>query len=262
MDGLPSMVSPLREVLTPDAISPRWSRIAVGRAEVRLDGGLRLLLHGATEGHLALAQLDDYIPRSRRDYPWRPPLVVEARARFSHPGGEFAGMAGLGLWNNPAPLWGTRMEVRPNWVWFYYASPHSTLSLMPGPPHGFKAAVVYGRQGSPLAMTVCEALLKAPVLGKRLRGSRLPALEMTLDKDLMADWHTYRIAWLPGQVAFQVDGYTVLETRHAPQGPLAFVAWVDNNYAALDAWGEVQLGHLAIDRPQWLELEYLSLAGP
>lgn len=262
MCAWPSMVTPLEEAFSPESIDPRWSRIAVGAAEVQLDGRLRLLLRSAQTGGLALAQLDDYLIRPRQRYLWAPPLVVELRARFSHPGGHFLGTAGFGLWNNPAPLWSTGMEIRPNWIWFYYASPQSTLSLLPGPPHGFKAAAVCGGSGGRLAMTVNTALLKVPALCRRLGRNRLPALEMTLPNELMADWHDYRLAWLPGHVCFQVDGISVLETQYAPPGPLAFVAWVDNNYAAIDGRGALQVGHLAIEQPQWLELERLSLARP
>ncbi len=247
---------------TPEAFDPHWAQVAIGRSRVEMANGLRLLLEEASTGQLALAQLDDYVARPRERYLWRPPLVLETRARFSHPGGELQGTAGFGFWNNPAPLWGTRLEASPRWLWFYYASPASTLSLLPGPPNGFKAAVVHGGKAGGLAMTLFQALLKAPATGRRLAGTRLPAVEMTLNGDLMATWHTYRIAWLPSRIAFQVDGQAVLETGRVPPGPLAFVAWIDNNYAALDERGEMQLGHLAIGRPQWLELEYLSIRQP
>lgn len=262
MCALPSMVPSVREPLTPEAIGAHWSRTSIGRAQVELDGGLRLRVYEAAAGRLSLAQFDDCTCRPREGYLWTPPLLMEARACFSHPGGEFAGTAGFGFWNNPAPFWSTRVETAPRWVWFYYASPDSTFSLMPGPPHGFKAAVVHGGKAGRPATGLLGALLKAPPGVKAGAATPLPTVEMTLAPELMAGWHTYRIAWLPDRIVFQVDGLPVLETRHVPAGPLAFVAWIDNNYAAFDAWGRMGSGQLAIDRPQWLALEALSFARP
>ncbi len=261
MATMRSLANPLYEHFAAGSLDHHWTRLAIGRSRVDLGGGLRLAIDEAREGQLALAQLDDHIARPRAGYLWQPPLVMEARARFC-PGDGFLGTAGFGFWNNPAPLWATRFEASPHWLWFYYASEQSTLSYLPGPPHGFKAAAVSGGRGGTLAMTLFAPLLKAPLAGPRLGRTRLPADEMTLDRGLMGAWHTYRIAWLADRVAFQVDGTRVLETAHVAAGPLAFVAWADNAYAAPDARGEMQLGHLAVSQPQWLELEYLSIARP
>ena len=100
-----ALVEGLRERLAPGEMSPRWVQLAVGRARVEWGERLRLVLSEARAGQLALAQVDDGTARPRGRYLWRPPLVLEARVRFSHAAGELLGTAGFGLWNNPAPLW-------------------------------------------------------------------------------------------------------------------------------------------------------------
>lgn len=252
----------VHETFNPDSLDPHWTQVASGHGRVGLEGRLRLAIEQAPPGQPALAQLDDYVCRPRAGYRWAPPLIMETRVRFSHAGGEFLGTAGFGFWNNPAPLWGTGFEAVPRWAWFYYASPESVLALTPGPPHGFKAAMACGGQVNALAAALCMALLKAPGGGRPHKVSRVPAVEMALDRNIMAGWHTYCIAWLPDRISFRVDGWPVLESGHALAGPLAFVAWVDNNVIALNPAGKPDTGHLGIDRPQWLEMEYLTITKP
>ena len=228
------MIEGVREGFAPAEISVRWAQLAIGRARVERGERLRLVLEEARAGHLALALVDDGLPRPRERYLWRPPLVLEARVRFSHPAGELLGTAGFGLWNNPAPLWSACPQASPQWLWFCYASP---------PAAGLRAAVTGGSEPGPLAW-----------LWPGRKGQ--PALEAPLAGELMAGWHDYRIAWLPHRVLCQVDGRRALETVHSPPGPLSLVAWVGNDWMGRTA----PLGHLAIERPQWLEVEYLAVA--
>ncbi|NMC48531.1 MAG: hypothetical protein GYA47_03735, partial [Desulfovibrio sp.] len=126
-----------------------------------------------------------------RGEPWQPPLLLQARLRFSHPAGQFAGTAGLGFWSGHSR--------RPQWLWFYYASPPAVFSLLPGPPHGLKASALAAKGGE-LAATAVVPLLKAPP-GMVARPA--PASEMTLNGRLLTGWHTYRIAWLANEALFQ-----------------------------------------------------------
>lgn len=47
------------------------------------------------------AQLDDYQGRSRRYFPWRPPVTLTLQARFSHPTAQLYGTAGFGFGMTP-----------------------------------------------------------------------------------------------------------------------------------------------------------------
>ena len=49
-----------------------------------VDSTLRLELPGAVAGAYSDAQIDDYSGRARPTFPWRPPLKMAIRARFSH----------------------------------------------------------------------------------------------------------------------------------------------------------------------------------
>jgi len=220
------LVEGVQERFAPGEMSPRWVQLAVGRARVELGERLRLVVSEARAGQLTLAQIDDGTARPRERYLWRPPLIVEARLRFSHPAGRLLGTAGFGLWNNPAPLWSARMEESPRWLWFCYAS---------GQGEGLQAAVA------------------TPGLSSLWRPSareRQAPVRAALD-----EWHSYRLAWLASRALCQVDGRTVLETTPAPAPPLALVAWMGN-----DRLGGAGSEHLAIVEPQWMEIEAITLA--
>ena len=125
------------------------------------------------------------------------------------------------------------MEARPHWLWFCYTS---------GKGEGLRAAVAGGGEGWGVRRWLVEHM--GP---QELRAAPLASS--------LTAWHDYRLAWLEGRVLCQVDGRTVLEAARAPSAPLALVLWMGNN--RLGAGGP---GHRAIARPQWLEVEYLSLA--
>jgi hypothetical protein len=83
---------------------------------------------------------------------------------------------------------------------------------------------------------------------------RQDAVEMEIDP---AAWHTYVLEWQERGVSFRVDGQEVLNTPIAPIGPLGFVLWIDNQYAAFTPEGELKFGSLANARDTWLEVELL-----
>ena len=71
-------------------ISPLdWTRAGPSRVQAagwsrRWIQHLRLELPGAVAGAYSDAQIDDYSGRARPTFPWRPPLKMAIRARFSH----------------------------------------------------------------------------------------------------------------------------------------------------------------------------------
>jgi hypothetical protein len=238
---------------------PHWNRLAFGASWVEENAGAQMIVSDAPAGSLSVAQIDDYVNRPRRHYLWQPPLRLKTRIRASHPAGELMGTAGIGFWNNMMPLWGTRLEVNPNWIWFYYASPQSTISLTSGPTSGWKASVVYGGKGGCVSMAVGDWLMKVPGFGKLMSGVRFPASEASLDSCDFTHWHELQIDWMPDWISFIVDGVEVLRAQLSLNVPLAFVTWLDNNYAALDPSGNFDIGNLAVLHKQVLELAYVDI---
>jgi hypothetical protein len=204
--------------------SLHWNRLARGAAWTAENGGLKLTIHGAQSGALSVAQIDDYLHLPRQGYYWQPPVRFKTRLRVSHPSGVLLGTAGVGFWNNPMPLWGTRMEVKPNWVWFYYASPHSTIALTDGPTSGWKASIVNAGQGGETMLALSDRLMRLPGLGPALSGMRLPAQENSLDEIDFTVWRDLTIEWLEDEITFWVDGVVVLHAHLHLHVPQAFVA--------------------------------------
>ncbi len=71
------------------------------------------------------AQIDDYQGLARHRFPWRPPLRLTLRARFSHPGAHesmpgptLTGTAGFGFWNDPFAMSERRLPALPRAIWF------------------------------------------------------------------------------------------------------------------------------------------------
>lgn len=236
-----------------------WNRLATGSAWVDESFGLRLKLAKAPAGKLSVAQVDDYINRPRADYCWLPPLILRLKARVTHPSGSLLGTAGFGFWNNMAPLWGTRMEVNPNWIWYYYASPQSTISLTNGPANGWKASAVYGGKGGERAMAAANAFMKIPLLGRLVTGVRMPAREKALPDWDFTQWLDFEIHWLPESIHFRIDGEEVMAARVKVSVPLAFVAWIDNNFASVKPNGEFEVGNLAVEQEQSLLIQSLEI---
>ena len=86
-----------------------------------------------------------------------------------------------------------------------------------------------------------------------VRGGDLP-----LTDDLTA-WRDYELVWRPDGVTFAVDGVTLGQIGAAPAGPLGFVAWMDNQWAALRDDGTMAGGYLAVAAPQWLDIARIEI---
>jgi hypothetical protein len=245
----------------------RWKRYVVGSGALEATGRTLLFINNQTSAHrYTNAQIDDYqgLPRSR--FPWRPPLRMTVRARFSHGAGELRGTAGFGLWNDPFMLTGRRMPTLPRVVWFFYASPPSNMKLdLHTPGHGWKAATLDAKRASFIALAP-TAPLAVPLMNLRPLYHRLwpvaqkamavseAALEIP-----MTEWHTYAIEWGERRTRFSVDGTRVLEAGLAPGGPLGFVMWLDNQYAVVTPWGRLGYGLIESSQRQWMEVDTLSI---
>ncbi len=252
----------------------RWTITGLGSGEVVCASSvLRLSFESASEEQYTDAQIDDYTGLKRAHYPWRPPLRLEVRARASHPaahpkgtGGRFAlvGTAGFGFWNLP---FSTRGEVLrlPDAVWFFYASPPSRMELVPGlPGWGWKAQVVHAQR---LGVLAAGLPTLATVAWARLTGNQRPAArwvqrlsgthEAIIDADFTL-WHEYRLEWTCTEARFWVDGAEVFCAPNPPNGPLGFVAWIDNQYAIATPRGHFRFGTLN-SGAEWLELDSITI---
>lgn len=267
----------------------RWRRTCPGGG--RLEGAhssVRFVLSGARRGRYCDAQIDDYSGLHPSQFPWRPPLRMEVRARASHPahptsvpaevaagqalvaeqGGQryLRGTAGFGFWNYPFTLSGAVIRL-PDAVWFFAASPPSNMALVPGVPGwGWKAQVVHAHRWQSLAAGVpaLGAVTWARLSGRedvaarwvqRVSGAR----EAPLDATDLSEWHDYALEWRREEARFWVDGALVLVVPQPPDGPLGFVAWIDNQYAVATPRGAFRFGTLD-SGPEWLEIDWLRIS--
>lgn len=76
--------------------------------------------------------------------------------------------------------------------------------------------------------------------------------------DDMTRWHTYTLEWLKQGSRFWVDDKQILHTTKAPTKPLAFVAWLDNEYAVATPSGELRFGKTSCGS-QWLDLDSVKI---
>lgn len=242
--------------------SPHWVRQEIGHGRLRWrPNAVRLSLERADGEALSDAEIGDYQGLSRADLLWRPPIRLQVDARFSAPADQLVGTAGFGFWNHPFP--GGRLEAVPQATWFFFASPPTRLSFARSRAGtGWTAATWSG--GS-----VPAPLLWLGALSLRIPGIRRLAMQVAdrqidgSDQPLLAEWmtsrHRYAMIWRSEEVRFSVDGEELHATTSAPQGPLGFVAWMDNQSAILERSGPPRFGHLALDHPQWIELREVSI---
>ena len=239
-------------------------RLELGGGKVSVDGGrVRLYLPPASHNQYSDAQLHDYSGRRRMDYPWRPPLALSLRARFSH---DINGTAGFGFWNNPLPVPGG-WPALPRAAWFLWTSPPNDMPLAEGiVGSGWKAATIdAGRwpalRWAPLAPLVL-LMCRRPAWRRQLwpRVQRALAVHEALLAVDPGEWHTYDLIWLRDRVLFGVDGHEILRTTIAPRGPLGLVVWIDNQWARVTPEGSFGWGLLDTPSDQWLEIEDFRIA--
>lgn len=244
-------------------LSPRWRRYMVGKGRLEFTGStLRFVNTDTSSRHYTDAQIDDYQGLSRRRFPWYPPLVLTVRARFSHPPGILSGTAGFGFWNDPFVMTGGRLPTLPRAIWFFYASPPSSMKLdMNTPGCGWKAATIDAIR-LPFFLLAPTTPLAVPLMNFRPLyrtlwpvGQRAMGVsEALIEVDITA-WHTYVIEWGLERARFSVDGEPVLDCGTSPCGPLGFVMWLDNQYAVVTPWGRFGYGWLDTPGRQWMEVD-------
>ena len=242
---------------------PYWVRFCIGHAEIEhAPGILRFVLEGAEEGELSDAEIDDHRTVPRFKLPWMPPLRMTVCARFSHRAGQLLGTAGFGFWNDPFD-WVGNVQVPPNALWFFYASPQSDMAFVRDVRgHGWKAAMLNGGRVDGLTMALGNLVFRLPGMSKivfNLAQTRIRAHEAILDGVTLTDWHVYRIDWLPQEARFFVDDIEVARTPNPPRAPLGFVAWIDNNFTAMGPGSDFSFGRMAIAQRQWMELSRVRI---
>lgn len=243
---------------------PYWVRLAVGSSDLeREPGRLRFVVEGAGETQLANAEIGDYRLAARERLPWRPPLRMSVRARFSHLAAELGGTSGFGFWNNPFELATGGAVVPPNALWFFSASHRSDMVAAPGlPGHGFRAEVINSGTAPGWLMKVGNWLLQLPGMASllyRASQTRVNAAAVRLDDVDTTGWHDYVLHWGESAAVFSVDGGEVLRAARPPLVPLGFVAWMDNQFAVARPSGEFRFGLEEVPGRQWLELDQVQI---
>jgi hypothetical protein len=253
--------------LVPDNLREQWNAWIVGSAGLEPDGDLlRFVNLDTTHKHASVAQIDDYEGVPRRRHPWRPPLTMCVRARFSHTARELSGTAGFGFWNDPFLMTGLRAPALPRALWFFYASPPSNMKLdIDTPGHGWKAAMLDAARPAALLWAPLAPLL-VPLMNIRpLYRALWPPIQRALHvcerpiEAEMTEWHTYLLEWKETGVRFEVDGQTIASCDSSPRGPLGFVMWLDNQSLVVTPWGRLRYRWLEAPGRQWMEVSDLSI---
>jgi len=239
----------------------------VGNGALEFTGrSLRFANTDTCSRHYTDAQIDDYQGLPRRRFPWRPPLRLAVRARFSHPRGRLSGTAGFGFWNDPFMMTGLRLPTLPRAIWFFYASPPSNMKLdIDAPGCGWKATTIDAIR-LPFFLLAPTAPLSVPLMNCRPLyrtlwpvAQRAIGLSEGLVEADMTVWQTYMIEWGIERARFSVGGQSVLDCDTPPSGPLGFVMWLDNQYAIVTPWGRFGYGRLETPGRQWMEVDTLTI---
>jgi hypothetical protein len=241
----------------------------VGGGEVSNEGAehYRLTIPENPKGNFRLAQLDDYTRLSRRRFPWRPPLTISLQARSSHP--EIPGTHGFGVWNDPFSFslgFGSEnlLPALPNAAWFFFASSPNHLSFRDDLPANGALAATFRSPRIPTWLAspglIGIPLLMIPPAARLVRkiASRVILQDAVQLNHNPTEWHSYRINWQVKTVSFFLDEQIVLSTDISPQGPLGFVLWIDNQYAAWTPEGRMKYGTLPTPS-DWLEVKDLTI---
>lgn len=250
-----------------DGVAPYWRQTASGSAFLKTrTSGLLLGNHRTSSQVYTNAQIDDYHSLPRPHFPWRPPLRLSIRARFSHNSGQLSGTAGFGFWNHPLRLTRPRSLALPQALWFFYAGPPAHMPMtLTQPGWGWKASTIDTRTGRFLAnaplFALTSPLLRAPSLCRSLWPSvqKAAMIAEQLVPAPMADWHVYTIDWQHNRVNFFLDGRLLLESDRAPAGPLGLVIWIDNQFLQFAPWGRFRWGLVPKEEVQGLEIDWLAV---
>jgi len=256
--------------MPPNYTQPLQSNFTPGASVTNVErGAWNLEIPPGPKGRYRLAQIDDYSKKSRRAFPWQPPLTLNLQARVSEQ--VLAGTWGFGFWNDPFSLslgfggGSRRFPALPNAAWFFFASPQNHLSFHDElPAHGFLAATFRSPKWPPPVLALGVPALPFLIwkltarLVRRLARRVIQQDAARIDIDV-THWHHYSLNWKTDSVRFFVDGDTIFETPIAPQTPLGFVLWIDNQYAALPPNGGLAYGTLLSESVSWFKIEGLQI---
>jgi hypothetical protein len=238
--------------------------VGAGRLET-VDGAVRLIVPATDATHYHNAQLDDYHTLPRKNFAWRPPLVLHVRARFSHGVDALRGTAGFGFWNDPFMMTTRRPPALPRALWFFFASRPSNMALAKGVPgKGWKAATIDAQRAAFLALLPAAPIGFLLMRSPQLYGKLWPVAQRALGVDEavidvgLQGWHDYVLEWRAQEAVFRVDDRVVLRAP-APAGPLGLVVWLDNQTMVVTPQGRFAHHVLARETDQWLELSALTV---
>jgi hypothetical protein len=248
-----------------------WYALEIGGGVVtaRENGGIQLTLPRISRGY-ADAQIDDTQGFARRNFRWNPPLHLQlvARSQLESP----LGTLGFGFWNDPFTLsLGTggsarRLPSPPQAIWYFYGSEPNDIQLTTtSAGAGWKAMVLQSPR--------LPGILTLPIAGIAIALAQLPFLRRIIMRTAqecihaseegiklgLSQWHSYEIIWEESMAKFLVDGQAMLNASFAPNGPLGFVAWIDNQYAIASPGGGFRFGVLETEEEQTLEIKELRI---
>jgi hydroxyethylthiazole kinase-like uncharacterized protein yjeF len=198
-----------------------------------------------------------------------PVAAVDVPTGLNGSSSEIPGTHGFGLWNDPFSFSlgfgsGNLLPALPNAAWFFFASPPNYLSFRDDLPANGALAATFrsppiptwlastGLIGIPLLMIPPVARLARKIASRVIRQD---AAQLNHDP---TEWHSYRLEWQVDNVSFYLDENIVLSTEISPQGPLGFVLWIDNQYAAWTPEGRMKYGTLP-SPSGWLEVKDLTI---
>lgn len=208
------------------------------------------------------AQIATY--RTHQDFQYYPGVRLQVNAYAE---GDLQGTAGFGFWNHPF-VPGQRGFRLPKAVWFFFSAPPSNMRLASGVNGaGWKAATFDATRWQFLVLLptapIGFLLMKFPVLYRTLWpiGQRALAVQETmLDGALLQTERTYTLEWTPEYARFWVDDAEVLNAPVQINGPLGFIAWVDNQFAVVTPQGDFRMGVVPVTHPQTFVVRNISIS--
>jgi hypothetical protein len=245
-----------------------WRQQTVG-AGALLPSTTGLLLYSAptTDDHYSNAQLDDTQGLPRSHFPWRPPLTLRVRARFSPQAALWRGTAGFGFWNDPFAMSGSQGFSLPRALWFFFNGADAPMQLARETPgHGWRAATLDAWRLPFLLLAPTAPLAMLLMRWRALYQVCWPLAQWAMgvcEAPVPVDrttWHTYTIHWGRRSASFAVDDRWILHCKTPPGGPLGLVLWLDNQGISLAPWQLPRHGLFANEQGHWLELAWLELS--